>query len=218
MRKGHVSGGLLRRLGYSTLASRAKFFSMNIHAPHRMTVDEFLRWSQEQESGRFELEGGRVIEMAAQNADHALTKARVFNALAAGLERTGLPFYAMPDGMTVRIPGQRAYEPDALVAPLPRVAGASLEVPAPIAVFEVLSPTPASVRRDTLTKVRGYEAVPSVQHYVIIDPADRIVFRFLRLGDRLVAAEELTEGTLRLDPPGLELLVADMLIPMPPAD
>ena len=187
---------------------------MNIHAPHPMTVDEFLRWSQQQERGRYELEGGRVIEMSAQNADHALTKVRVFSALATSIERSGVAFYAMPDGMTVRISGQRAYEPDALVAPLPRVAGASLEVPNPIAVFEVLSPTPSSIRRDTLTKVRGYEAVPSIQHYVIIDPQDRVVFRFRRLGAQLVAAEELTEGTLRLDPPGLELAVGDILLPV----
>jgi hypothetical protein len=32
-------------------------------------------------------------------------------------------------------------------------------------------------------------------------------------GADLVAAEELTEGTLRLDPPGLEVPVADMLVP-----
>lgn len=190
---------------------------MIIHAPNRMTVDEFLRWSQQQESGRYELEAGRVIEMAAQNADHALTKARIFNALVAGLERAGLPFYAMPDGMTVRIPDQRAYEPDALVAPLPRVPGASLEVPDPIAVFEVLSPSPSSRRRDLMTKVAGYAQLSSIRHYVVIDPDDRIVARYARRAEQLVLEEELTEGTLHLDPPGLVIPVADMLLPSPAA-
>ncbi|MGE0700541.1 MAG: Uma2 family endonuclease [Hyphomicrobiaceae bacterium] len=186
---------------------------MNIHSPAPMTVDEFLRWSEQQESGRYELEGGMVLRKAPQNADHAVTKALVFNALVAAVGRSGLAYYAMPDGMTVRLPGQRAYEPDALVAALPRVAGSSLEVPNPVAVFEVLSPTPASVRRDLTTKLAGYALLPSIQHYVIIDPSERVVFRFRRVGDQLVAAEELTEGTLSLDPPGLDIPIAEMLIP-----
>ena len=84
-------------------------------------------------------------------------------------------------------------------------------MPNPIAVFEVLSPTPSSIRRDLTTKLVGYGKVPSIEHYVIIDPVDRTVFRFHRQGDALVATEELTEGILRLDPPGLDVPVADML-------
>ncbi len=189
---------------------------MNAILPIRLTVDEFLLWSQRQECGRYELEGGRIIQMSPQNADHARTKARVYNALAAVLERAGVAFYAMPDGMTVRISDGRAYEPDALVAPLPAVAGTSLEVPHPLIVFEVLSPTPSSIRRDLTTKLAGYALVASIQHYVVIDPDERIVIHFLRRDDLLVLAEELTEGALRLDPPGLDVPVADMLIAEPP--
>ena len=95
---------------------------MNAVLPIRMTVDEFLLWSQQQDSGRYELERGQVVLMSPQNASHAKTKARLFNALETAIARAGLPLYAMPDGMTVRIPGARAYEPDALVASLPEPA------------------------------------------------------------------------------------------------
>ncbi len=186
---------------------------MNVHLPPRLTVDDFLRWSQEQERGRYELEGGLIISMPSENIGHIDTKALAYHALLSAIGRAGVPFYAMPDGPTVRIPGDRAYEPDALVAPLPKPPRSALEVPDPVVVIEVLSPTPSSMRRDLTTKLVGYALVPSIQHYVVIDPEARVVFRYRRLGELLVPAEELTEGTLRLDPPGLEVPVADMLLP-----
>jgi Uma2 family endonuclease len=185
---------------------------MNVHAPQPMTVDEFLRWSLEQESGRYELEGGRVIQMQSQNLAHVRTKQLAYQALADAIERAGLPFYAMPDGPSIRIEGNRCYDPDALVAALPMPPADSLEVPNPIIVVEVLSSSPSSIRRDLQTKLVGYGLVATLQHYVIVDPDERIVFRFRRQAGQLVATEELAEdGTLRLDPPGLEIPVKDML-------
>ena len=186
---------------------------MNALFPTRLTVDEFLRWSLEQDGGRFELEGGRIIKMSPQNIGHVATKQRAYQAFEAAIRTSGLPFYAMPDGPTVRIAGDRAYEPDALVALLPEPAGTSLEISNPIIVLEVLSPSPSSMRRDLTTKVSGYALVPSIEHYIVIDPAERIVLPYRRQGDFLVPGEEMTDGTLRLDPPGLEIAVADMLVP-----
>ena len=187
---------------------------MNAIPPIRLTVDEFLRWSLEQESGRYELEQGRIVKMQSENIRHTTTKRRVVDALSTAIERAGVPYYALPDGPTVRIDDDRAYEPDALIAPLPMPSLDALEIPDPIAVFEVLSPSPTSVKRDLTTKLHGYARVPSIQHYVVIDPAERTVFRFRRHADELVATEELTEGVLRLDPPGLDVPVADMLTPV----
>lgn len=188
---------------------------MNLLVPHSMTIDEFLRWAERQEGGRFELEEGRIVEMPSQSVAHLRTKARLFAALETAIRNAGLDFYALPDGATIRIPGERAYEPDALIAPLPRPPDSSLEVSNPIAVFEILSPSPSSRRRDLMTKLRGYALVPSILHYVVVDPEDRIVARYGRRGDQLVLDDELAEGTLRLDPPGLALPVEDMLIPTP---
>ncbi len=189
---------------------------MNAILPTRLTVDEFLRWSMDQERGRYELEGGRIIVMQAENVGHVRTKKRVADALEAAITRTGLSFYALPDGATVRIAPDRAYEPDALVAALPIPDNDALEIANPCAVFEVLSPTPRSVKRDLTTKLNGYALVASIQHYIVIDPEDRIVIHFRRQGELLVLGDELTEGVLRLDPPGLDVPVADMLIAVPP--
>lgn len=188
---------------------------MNAILPTRLTVEEFLRWSMEQERGRYELEAGRIVPMQAENAGHTRTKQRVYAALARAIEGAGLPFYAMPDGPTVRIAPDRAYEPDALIAPLPEVGDDALEVPNPIAVFEVLSPSPSSMSRDLSIKVEGYSRVPTIEHYVIIDPQQGQVLHYRRKGELLVPPAAPTEGMLRLDPPGLEVLVAAMLWPRP---
>ena len=74
----------------------------------------------------------------------------------------------------MRVAADRAYEPDALVAPLPQPADDQLEIPDPVIVVEVLSPTPASIKRDLTTKVQGYTLVPSIVHYIVIDPADDV--------------------------------------------
>jgi Uma2 family endonuclease len=184
---------------------------MNIQLPARLSVDEFLRWSHAQDGGRYELEQGRVIQVQSQNLAHVATKQRAYQALVTAIERAGVACYALPDGPSVRISGDRCYEPDALVAALPMPSPEALEIPSPLVIVEVLSPTPSSMRRDMQTKLMGYALLPSIAHYVVIDPHDRVVFRFRREGPQLVAAEELVEGTLRLDPPGLEVRIEDLL-------
>lgn len=188
---------------------------MNQVLPTPMTVEEFLRWSQRQERGRYELEGGRVVALPSETIDHIECKQRAYAALAAAIVSTGQPFYALPDGATVRIASDRAYEPDALVAALPKPPPRSLEVGNPIIVVEVLSPTDASARRDLTTKVAGYARVPSIEHCTVVDPMERVVLHYHRRGEVLASPDAPSEGTLRLDPPGLDVPVADLLGPEP---
>lgn len=183
---------------------------MNIAAPSRMTVDEFLRWSARQESGRYELQDGWIIMQQAQNVGHLLTKGRLYDALRAAIARSGLALYALPDGATVRTSSSTCCEPDALVAPLPMPPESSLEVPDPMIVAEVLSPS--STNRDLKDKVIAYANVESIAHYLIADPARKVLYHHTRetmaagAGPRCV-----TESLLRLEPPGLELDVAAVL-------
>ena len=174
-----------------------------------MTVDEFLNWSQRQERGRYELQDGRVIMQQSQNVGHLRAKKRILALLDAAVSQAGLPFYVFPDGATVRIGPTTAYEPDVLVAPLPMPQDTSLEIPNPIIVVEVLSPS--SVKRDLVEKLAGYFQVPSILHYLIADPADKTVVWHRRAPEGGIAAPQvISEGTLRLDPPGLELPVKDV--------
>jgi Uma2 family endonuclease len=182
---------------------------MNVVLPTRMTVDEFLAWAVRQEKGKYELFDGRVVMQQPQTWGHAELRVRIYILLAAAIERAQVPFYAAPDGMTVRVSKHVAFEPDALVAPLPKPERLHLEIPNPVLVVEVLSPS--TTKRDLSDKLAGYFQVPSIQHYVVLDPEDReIIWHRRAAGGGLEPPATLREGSLRLDPPGIELAVADI--------
>jgi Uma2 family endonuclease len=184
---------------------------MTIALPtRRMTVDEFLAWAVRQEhQGRYELFDGRVVLQQAQTWGHAELRVRIYTLLAAAIDRAGVPYYAAPDGMTVRISKDEAFEPDALVAPLPRPERLDLEIPNPIVVVEILSPSTA--KRDLTDKLSGYFQVPSIEHYLVIDPDKREVAWYARAaGGAQGPPAVLRAGTLTLDPPGIALDLAEV--------
>jgi Uma2 family endonuclease len=109
--------------------------------------------------------------------------------------------------MTVRISPRVAYEPDALVYCGERLPGDAVEVPNPIIVVEVLSP--GTLDHDTSGKLAGYFQVSSVQHYLIVDPAQRLVIHHRRTDDA-IETRIAGGGTLRLEPPGIELALGDL--------
>ena len=122
---------------------------MNVVLPTRMTVDEFLAWAVRQEQGQV-----RAVRWAGRHAAaaelgtcrHCL--ARRQRAGAALSNDPGVPFYAAPMGMTVRITKKYAFEPDALVAPLPKPERTDLEIPNPVLVVEVLVALDRKARSD----------------------------------------------------------------------
>ncbi len=174
-----------------------------------MTVDEFLVWG-EARPGRHELVDGRVYTMAPERVRHARAKAAAHGALAGAVNRRSLPCEAMPDGMTVRIDQATAYEPDALVYCGPRLRGDAMEVPDPIIIVEVLSPSTGNY--DKAGKLVGYFTLPSIRHYLIVDPDRRVVIHHRRDGDA-IATRIIASGILELDPPGLDVTVEAMLGP-----
>jgi Uma2 family endonuclease len=185
---------------------------MNVVLPTRMTVDEFLAWAVRQEQGRYELFDGRVVTQQPQNWGHADIAWRVANLLASAIERSGVPFYAAPMGMTVRISKKYAFEPDALVAPLPKPERMDLEIRNPVLVVEVLSRSTA--KRDRTDKLTGYFKVPTVAHYLLIDPErSEIVWHRRAAGDTVQPPVVVREGSLMLEPPGIELTVAAIFPP-----
>jgi Uma2 family endonuclease len=173
----------------------------------RMNVDEYLAWAQSH-PGRYELSDGEVIAMSPEGAGHAAVKFAVQTALLAGIRARRLPCHMLPDGMTVRIDETTAYEPDALVYCGTKLAPSATEVPAPIVVIEVLSP---STRRiDTSDKLAGYFRVPSVAHYLIVDPDKPLVVHHARGSGDTILTRVVTQGTIELDPPGLAVALADV--------
>jgi Uma2 family endonuclease len=174
---------------------------------HRMTVDEYLAWAEGQ-PGRFELYAGTVYAMSPERARHGEIKFNVQAALLAGIGRAGLPCHMLPDGMTVRINDSTAHEPDALVYCGLKLPADALEVPNPIIVVEVLSP---STRRiDASLKLAGYFRVPSVAHYLIVDPDQPLIIHHARESQDTILTHIVREGTVKLDPPGLELVLSEV--------
>ena len=174
---------------------------------NKMTVDEYLAWA-EGRPGRFELYAGTVYAMTPERVGHTNVKYAVQTALLAGIRRAGLPCYMLPDGMTVRVDQDTAHEPDALVYCGQKLPDSSIEVPNPVIVVEVLSPSTRHV--DASSKLAGYFRVASVQHYLIADPDTRLVVHHARGEADIIATRIINAGGLRLDPPGIDLTVGEL--------
>jgi Uma2 family endonuclease len=172
-----------------------------------MTVDEYLTWAEER-PGRYELLDGSVFAMSPEGAGHAEKKAAVHAALLAGIRARGLPCYVLPDGMTVRINDVTAYEPDALVYCGTKLPPSAIEVPNPIIVVEVLSPSTRHI--DLSAKLADYFRLPSIMHYLIVDPAKPSIVHHARAAGDTILTRIVSEGNISLDPPGLELALADV--------
>jgi Uma2 family endonuclease len=173
-----------------------------------MTVDEFLAWSEHRDE-RWELFEGVPAAMAPERIEHTEIKFTAATALAGAIRRAKIPCQALPDGATIRISKRTAYKPDALVRCGPRLPRGSLEVPDPVVVLEVLSPSSAA--RDYGEKVDGYFSVPSIQHYLILAPDQRKVVHCRRGRGDVIERRLVSSGAIHLDPPGLEVDVEAML-------
>jgi len=173
---------------------------------HKMTVDEYLAWAQDQ-PGRFELYAGVVYAMTPERAGHARAKYAVQTALREAIRRAGIACHMLPDGMTVRVDAHTAHEPDALVYCGEEISDNAVEVSNPVIVVEVLSPSTRHI--DAAAKLAGYFRIESVQHYLIVDPDQPIVIHHARSGVDTVATRIMHGGRIALDPPGIEIAVSD---------
>lgn len=180
---------------------------MSEAAQSLMTVDEFLA-SAEERDGRWEIEHGVAYAMAPERLEHARVKLLTVIALGNAIRRAGLPCEAVTDSVAVRITARTAYQPDALVYCGPRLPPEVREVRDPVILVEVLSPS--SEWRDVHPKLIGYFSLPSVAHYLVIHPVGRSIVHHSRAGGGLIETRILYDGALRLDPPGLDLNMAEL--------
>ena len=171
-----------------------------------LDTDEFLALAAGRQ-GQWELREGEAVLMSPERALHGLTKFAVQETLKAAILRAGAPCRMLPDGMTVRVSERNAFVPDAMVVCPPPPMNA-IEIPNPLIVAEVLSPSTAAL--DHGGKLEGYFTLPSVAHYLILDPDRRVAIHHKRGLDGAIETRILRDGALRLDPPGLEADVGAM--------
>ncbi len=169
----------------------------------RFSSAEFLAWCETLEGGRFELENGAVIAMSPETNRHGLVKKRVLDALTEAVAGLDGDCTVFPDGAGIVIDETTVREPDASIQCGP-VDLDSLVLDNPVIVVEVLSPS--SIRRDSIAKVDEYFRVPSIAHYLVVDPYNRIVIHHARTGSAIERAVH-DAGTLSLSPPGIRVPV-----------
>lgn len=164
-----------------------------------MTTAEFLSWTKTlPENQRYELVSGEPIAMAAERNRHNLVKTACCRALEDGVRAAGLDCTVFGDGATAVVSDDDddVYEPDATVQCGESVDLDATTVPHPIILVEVLSPSTQGM--DAGGKLYGYFQLPSVKHYLIIDPAKHVITHHYRLGNG-VGTSLLRDGSKKED-------------------
>jgi Uma2 family endonuclease len=191
-------------------SSGVMFALMTALRKHLMTVDEFMSWAGRQPE-QWELFDGIPVAMSPERVVHGDVKYRIARALDAALAKAKVPCRFVLDSAAIRIDARNLYQPDALVYCGEEIPGDALEIPSPVVVFEVLSPGNAIT--DLRDKLQGYFRVASIQHYLVVDPDKYLIIHHARAHADAIATRIVSEGSLRLDPPGIELTVAELFPP-----
>lgn len=173
-----------------------------------MDFEAFLRWTDDRPDGeRHELVTGEPVMMAAEKNRHVLVKSDARDALRRAVRAAGAGCTVFGDGVTLRIDERNGYIPDVTVQCGGRIDPDATTVDEPIIVVEVLSPSTRGA--DSGAKLLGYFQLPSVQHYLMVDPVRYAVVHHRRDGAGIITAL-VHEGLILLDPPGLELALDDL--------
>ncbi len=187
--------------------ANVKFCSMTALAQKLMTAEEFVAWAEARPEKHWELFNGVAVMQQSQSWGHAKAKGRIYVALLNAVSDADLPLSVGIDGIVVKTSSTTAFEPDVVV-----FSGAmddrDIIVPAPLIVVEVLSASTA--RKDLTVKLAGYFQAPSITHYLIVDWEEGEVIHHRREGTGLAPPVILKEGVLRLDPPGLQIALANL--------
>jgi Uma2 family endonuclease len=174
----------------------------------KMTVDQYLK-KYEGTVGKFELVDGVVISMAAERVRHTLAKGEAYTALKNAVKKAGLSCQVFADSVSLRTGSHSLREPDVAVQCGKRADPDAMTIEEPIILVEVISPS--SEFRDVHSKLFEYFAIPSVQHYIVVDQGKRLVLHNKRDGKNKVQTQFLHAGIVHLKPPGLKVKVADLL-------
>jgi Uma2 family endonuclease len=168
-----------------------------------MTVAAFLDWEERQEL-RHEFDGFTPTAMTGGTAAHGAILRNLIIAL--GTRLRGKPCQVFPSDVKIAVAGSIRY-PDAFVVCSPVAPGATV-VTDPTVVFEVLSPSTASV--DYTVKNEEYRDTPSIQRYVMAAQDRQAGTVFARHGDDWVGHVVSGDVILAMPEIGVELPLAEL--------
>ena len=155
-----------------------------------MTIDDFLAFLEDRPNGeRWELVDGKPVMNPQPTRRHDWIQTNILVALRAH-RKFHRPVWRPSGPSQVPVPDRnRTVAPDVLVAPEGGRDDTSI-TDNPIVVFEILSQSYRRTRRDR--KLADYEAIATIQHYIVV-----------RQDRREVTAYRRAEGgAFVIDPPG----------------
>jgi Uma2 family endonuclease len=169
----------------------------------RMSREQFLDWASAREE-RYEFDGFQPVAMTGGTTRHNIISLNLHRSLFDRLKGSSCRPLG-PDTGVATVDDAIRY-PDALIT-CAKFADTERLVPGVIVVFEVISPT--SGRIDRIVKVREYNAVPTIQRYVILEYNSIGLTVFARGGaSEPWIATTLTAGeTLQIPEIGIEIPV-----------
>jgi Uma2 family endonuclease len=174
----------------------------------RMSRSEYRAWAEAQPTGRFERVNGEVIAMAPERAIHARRKLEIAVTLRQAVRAARLPCEVYPDGMTIEV-DESDFEPDAVVRCGDRLNDDRVDVPDPLIIAEVLSPSTRHV--DLTRKLAAYFQVASLRHYLVFWADEpKVVHHHRRDGSEMIETRILTAGEILLHPPGISVSIEDI--------
>ena len=172
----------------------------------RVSAEAYLREERAREDGRAELLDGEVVMVAGATRRHN----RIVSALDVALNTrlSDGPCEAVVTDMKVSAETWESYTyPDVVVFCEDDARFEDEEedvLTNPVVVFEVLSPSTRA--RDRGVKFDLYRSIPSLRHYVLVEPERREIDHYARQGaDAWLLTTLRDDAVLRLDPPGVEL-------------
>lgn len=175
---------------------------MNV-AVRPMTREEFFDWAAGQ-PGRHEFDGRKPVLVTGGTNTHGRIARNLLVQLHLRLQGGPCEVFGSDAGGIATVDGKVRY-PEACVTCSP-VPGNARLVPDPMIVFEVVSPS--SARMDRVHTLHEYHAVPSIQHYVLIEQ-DRIALTVhARQGDAWTTMPLTNGDTLAVPEIGIDLPMA----------
>jgi len=167
------------------------------------SLEQFLVWEAGQPE-RYEFVGGEPRMRTGESQAHTAICVNLIARLLGRLR--GTP--CRPGGSDLRVPipatGQSRY-PDAQID-CGKFEPTSHDASAPAVVFEVLSKS--NDLRDQHGRLRDYDSVATIRHYVVIAQSEAVVVIYDRdEAGRLAPGAMLTEATAQLDLPAVGVTI-----------
>ena len=177
---------------------------MNLALRKPMTLAEFLEW-EERQPLRYEFDGVGPVAMTGGTLAHARIQRNLAFALTGRLR--GKPCEFLGSDLKIKTTDDHVRYPDGFVT-CTGGENASTVVSDPVVIFEVLSPSTAG--KDRIIKAREYQAMASVQRYVMLEQ-DRIgATVYARSGNAWTHEILIEDSVLALPEIGVELPLAEL--------